>query len=84
MLLITFNAGRRKRGIGKNVTKTISPPVQSNINSPVRKESKLDTAEKEVVKISSISETHNSSTHIVHSCKQVSVLQLFLKMFNTS
>ncbi|XP_012223752.1 histone-lysine N-methyltransferase set-1 [Linepithema humile] len=62
--------GRRKRGIEKNVTKTISSPVHSNVNSPVKKESKFDTAEKEVDKISSTSETYNSPTCIAHSYKQ--------------
>lgn len=73
--------GRRKRGIEKNITKTVSLPMQNNdTNLPVKKESKLfDTSKNitsnfDIIKSQSILETHKSSTHTIHSY-EVSILK---------
>lgn len=73
--------GRRKGDIEKNVTKTVSLPVQSNdVNLPVRKDSKLFDTENQtvtdrfnIIKPQSILETPKSSTHTIRSY-QVSIL----------
>lgn len=67
--------GRRKRDLEKNVTKTVSLPVQSkDVNSPVKKESKLFDSDSKIVsdtfnviKPQSVLETHKASTNTIHS-----------------
>lgn len=65
--------GRRKRGIQKNLTKTISLSMQNNdTNLSVKRESKLfDTSKNvtnkfDIIKPQSILETHKSPTHTIH------------------
>ncbi|CAL1682147.1 unnamed protein product [Lasius platythorax] len=73
--------GRRKGDIEKNVTKTVSLPVQSNdVNLPVRKDSKLFDTENQtvtdrfnIIKPQSILETPKSSTHTIRSYQNSNV-----------
>ncbi|XP_029167188.1 histone-lysine N-methyltransferase PR-Set7 [Nylanderia fulva] len=73
--------GRRKCDLEKNVTKTVSLPVQSkDVNSPVKKESKLFDADSKTVSDRSnvtkpqfILETHKPSTNTINSYQNSNV-----------
>lgn len=71
--------GRRKRGIKKDITKTVSSPINNDTNLPVKKESKLfDTSKNvtsnfDIIKPQSILETHKSSAHTIHSYQNSNV-----------